>query len=124
MNRKLLFLISAICFYSFISFHMFNSIYVHAAEIIEDLDINLDDEIYSNTEEVDPELSDTFKPIKETISEDSDTETDNKDGDNVFNDSEENEEVMTENPIYYMVVFCFGLVLGVIVGNYMTGFIK
>lgn len=124
MNRKLLFFISAICFYSFISFHMFNSIYVHAEEVIEDFDINLDDEIYSNIEEYGPELSDTIKPIKDNISQDSDYEKDNQDGDNVHVDQEENKEVMIENPMYYMVVFCFGLVSGVIVGNYMTGFIK
>lgn len=103
---------------------------VHAEEIVNEIDgyIPLNDE---DQEDIDPILRDSIKPIQEIEYEaadnniytegDSDLENDSE----VVEDSQVMEDDITENQKFQlMIIFCFGLVTGVIVGHFLTGFIK
>lgn len=52
--------------------------------------------------------------------------TEDPDGDSFFENQSDNEEIsdMNDNQFRIMVIFCFGLSIGVIVGHFLTGFIK
>ena len=65
-------------------------------------------------------LNDTIQNIQDFA--DSDSEYENTD--NVSEDTQTNEEDLNnEDQFRIMIIFCFGLVAGVIIGNYLTGFI-
>ena len=67
--------------------------------------------------EVNDEMEDS-ENITEDYSEDSGRN-------DVSEDSEENAETMNDyNAFQIMVVFCFGLCAGVVVGHFLTGFIR
>lgn len=66
-------------------------------------------------------LNDTIQNIQDFADSDSDYEN----TDDVSEDTQTNEEDMNnEDQFRIMIIFCFGLVAGVIIGNYLTGFIK
>ena len=82
-----------------------------------------------DTEEVGYILQDTIQPI--TLSydmEDSENNSENNSGyENYYESNESNisdSEIMNEDQYRIMVIFCFGLIAGIIAGHFLTGFIK
>lgn len=76
-------------------------------------------------------LQDTIRYISEVDNELENEENnqedyqDYQDGDNISSSPAENEEDMNkEDQFKIMVIFCFGLCAGVIVGHFLTGFIR
>lgn len=104
---------------------------VKAEELTEDIEngyFSLDEE---DTEDSDSVLSDVTGVISlnedtnnDIYSEDYTFDTERND---VSEDSEENAEnvpIMNDDQFRIMIIFCFGLCAGVIVGHFLTGFIK
>lgn len=96
--------------------------------------VSLDEEDQEDSDNV---LSDTYTPIKEYSDKDQEDQEDHKESDIIQEDRQEDEEVISEDPtpapdptpgentkFYYMVIFCFGLIGGVIAGDILTRFIK
>lgn len=76
-------------------------------------------------EDSDSVLSDSIRYIGE-VNELEDSENDSySDTDyQTEDDLSENEEVMNDDQFRIMIIFCFGLCAGVVVGHFLTGFIK
>ena len=93
-----------------------NGYFSHLAEIEEDSDSILSDSI-KYIADVDDELED--------LQNDSETDTNYSDGNDVSENQTENAETMNNDDQFkIMIIFCFGLCAGVIVGHFLTGFIK
>lgn len=102
-----------------------------AAEITEQIqeeEENIEDLEQVENEEEDPEqLHDVIAPISEDVPRIEEDQTDYQDRDNVQTDTQEDEETMTDNnnnPLDIMILFTLGIIAGVIVGHFLTGFIK
>lgn len=106
---------------------------VQAKEIVDEVEenglITLDEE---NEEDSDSVLSDSIGRI-EKVDEDMDMENNSEDytedteRDNVSENQSDNEEEvsdMNDNGFQIMIIFSFGLLVGVLVGHFLTGFIK
>lgn len=80
-----------------------------------------------DTEDRNQILSDSIRTIAsnedENMEDYTETYTDYQDGNDVVQDQVQDQQTL-ENSFRIMVVFCFGLVAGVIVGHFLTGFIK
>ena len=102
---------------------------VQAKEIVD-----LENGYFSHLEETETDsnsiLSDKFRYISEIdemedYETDSEIDSDNSDGIDVSENQTENEEDMNTNDQFrIMIIFCFGLCAGVVVGHFLTGFIK
>ena len=106
----------------------YNTLKVQAKEIVD-----LENGYLSSLEEVevipDKVLSDSIgyiEEVNELEDEENYTETDsdNSDGIDVSENQAENGEVMNDDQFRIMIIFCFGLCAGVVVGHFLTGFIK
>ena len=102
-------------------FAIFNVKDINAAEQDLEQDHKMENEENYFEDEI---LVDTIQ----RISEDPEDQTDNNDENVVYEDPEdqtETDEDMNENNNFYvMVIFGFGLLAGLWVGNIMTGFLK
>lgn len=79
-----------------------------------------------DTEDRNQVLSDSIRTLAyedQDMEDYTETYTDYQDGDDVVQDQVQDQSTL-ENSFHVMVVFCFGLVSGVIVGHFLTGFIK
>ena len=103
--------------------NVYGTLNVKAQELVDDLEengyISLDEEIEQSTGKV---LSDSIGIISLNEMEDFENYSEN---DSIESDISENEENMSSDDKFrIMIVFCFGLCAGVIVGHFLTGFIK
>ena len=84
---------------------------------------------YEDEKTIDTVLSDNIGYIGEVneLENQEDNQEDNQDyetRDDISSDMSDNEEVMSNDQFRIMVIFCFGLCAGVVVGHFLTGFIK
>ena len=103
---------------------------VHAEEIVEEIDGYLP-LMEEDQEDSVPLLHEYIKPIEEVEYESEDNNSDPQGDSDMQNDSDvvEDSQVMedditNDDKFRIMIIFCFGLVTGVIVGHFLTGFIK
>ena len=132
MKRSLIFLIGGV-FYICLGLlwaREYNILTVHAEEIkvnFEDGYLSLMEEDQEDQPEI---LSDTIVYLDsldedKDLSDNSEDIQNNENADDVLSDSETDEETMNNDDQFrIMIVFCFGLCVGVIVGHFLTGFIK
>lgn len=135
-KRGLLFLIGGFIYLGILSiffYHvsvMANEIEEEAHEIIEEENERLS-QLEEDQENDNPVLSDNIGSIQ-AVNIDEDTDTDNNkedyqespNRDNISEDQTENGEIMNEDQFRIMVIFSAGLLLGCLLGNNLTGFIK
>lgn len=75
-------------------------------------------------------LQDSIQPITLTAydMEDSENNTENSPGYEDYNENSESDisdsEIMNEDQYRIMIIFCFGLLAGILAGHFLTGFIK
>ena len=129
-NRGVLtFLIGGV-FYTLMALSLFtrvNALTVQAREIVLSVNengfISFDEEMEQNDCQV---LSDRTRFISSVNDEMEDTENYSEDlsGDNSDSETESEEDMTNNDKFEIMIVFCFGLCAGVIVGHFLTGFIK
>lgn len=126
MKRRLLFLLVGGFFYMCLLLlwgRQYTLLKVQAKEITD-----VSNGYISSLEEIeqasDYVLSDSIQYIGE-VNELEDSKNDSySDTDTSEDDISENDEVMNEDQFRIMVIFCFGLCAGVVVGHFLTGFIK
>lgn len=101
---------------------------ISEAEDIVELEngyLPLDEEIESDPGEL---LQDTIQDITQVDDDNSEnfTEDSTYSEDNIENSESDLSmaEIMNEDQYRIMVIFCFGLLAGVVVGHFLTGFIK
>lgn len=107
---------------------------VHAKEVKENMEniengyLSLDEE---STEDSDTVLHDYKGNIEvdentdgDSITEDNTEDTERIDVSENSTEDGENLQVMNDDQFRIMIIFCFGLSVGVIVGHFLTGFIK
>lgn len=104
---------------------------VKAEELTEDIEngyLSLNEEDIENTGSVLCDYTGVIA-LNENSDDISDTENDtyNTNTENVSEDSqtyEESDSIMNDDQFRIMCIFCFGLCSGIIVGHFLTGFIK
>ena len=127
INRGILNLILGGFFYTLIIFSFltrYNNIVVYAKEniieMVENGYIPLDEEDEQDTRNVLYDYKESIVSVNDEM-EDSENYTE----DMSDNNTDTIEEDMTDNDKFHiMIIFCFGLCAGVIVGHFLTGFIK
>lgn len=86
-----------------------------AEELKNDVsNFEVDSEIYTEDYEDDIKLVDEIGSIR--VVEESNYEEETSAGENV--------DMQEDNNFRVMIIFCFGLIAGLVVGNYITGFVK
>ena len=127
INRGIINLILGGFFYTLIIFSFltrYNNIVVYAKENIIDM---VDNRYISFVEEDEQNTSNVLYDYKESIVPVNDEveDSENYTEDMSDNNTDSIEEDMTDNDKFHiMIIFCFGLCAGVIVGHFLTGFIK
>lgn len=113
-KHSLLITIISLCLYLFISFYYSKGIIVFAEELKNDVsNFEVDSKIYTEDYEDDIKLVDEIGSIKGVEESNYKEET-----------SGENVDMQEDNNFKVMIIFCFGLIAGLVVGNYITGFVK
>lgn len=135
MRKRLTFLIVGGFFYICLVLlwgRQYQIMIVQAKEIAEDIEdgyLPPNEETEQDSGEV---LSDNIGKIEEVNDTDRDNNsedfTEDENSNVLQEDRQDNEETdeepMTDNQFRILVIFCFGLSVGVIVGHFLTGFIK
>lgn len=104
--------------------NIFGTLTVKAEELVDNIEngfVSLDEETESDSSKV---LSDSIGYIEE-VNDDLENESSYEEwfADSA-SDSSVEEDMTNDDKFHIMVIFCFGLCAGVIVGHFLTGFIK
>lgn len=126
MKRLLIFLVGGFFYMCLILLwgRQYTLLKVQAKEITD-----LSNGYLSSLEEIEEDsdtvLSDSIGYIGEVNELEASENYSNSDSDyQAEDDISENEEVMNDDQFRIMIIFCFGLCAGVVVGHFLTGFIK
>lgn len=104
--------------------NIFGALTVKAEELSDSIEngfVSLDEEIESDSSELLSDSIDYIQGVNDDMENESNFEEDYSDS---TSDSSSEEDMTNDDKFHIMIIFCFGLCAGVIVGHFLTGFIK